>query len=944
MKINEKLVSVFAALFICSFTVFADSHSSSQMADTSVQTRTATIGVIAQSDFVPDRVDPQQGEQIGLPDLLTDRIIEHLANSRRFRPVERTALRRVILEQRFGQNIQKSYLDKTLDKAIDAMESFKGGGVHIAAGGGNPPGRIVGGAGPVATTAAIADYKDLISDYQDLGKAVGADYLVLGKLEKFVRSTKESAVPYSTEGRKVHKSVVDARLRLRVIAMADGTVVAATSIRDKLSEVLFQGRESDSDQFTAFDHLGRLAATKILDATFPARVVSMEPMVISRGRNEGVTKGDIYRIDREGKELRDANGLLISQLTNQVGQVEVIEPQETVSIVRPIAAGDILNGDLASLDVDANSVAADIPDAATVPIAGRQVDSATPVQLPRVAVGLIKAESTAKTGQDAQKHSPIFTDTIISRLTQTRRFQLIDRQEVDQLLKEQQAQAMTANRDMPSAMGTLKGADYLVYGNLASFSVEEKTTQLPNSTRTFKQRIGFVEGNMRIVDARSGDVLESRKISVNQPVDVSAKNTRMVDSLADAYAEQVVLLLMNAIYPIKVAHVGGDGTIYVNRGDDGGLYVDEILDAFAVGQAIIDPDTGVKLGVEERLIGQVQLIEVEDARSKARMLTGIPPVKGDLLKRTPDNKGKRAAVALKEQQTRPKYSGGNIPSGTPITDGKAQAMPTLAVGLVRINPSARTTAFGKDQVKRISDEMIAKLTNTRRFVLMERLEVDQILDEKAFEAVAAGGDIQDRLRELVGADYLIHGEVTNFYMDVQRVKVPYLNEVETITTTVAEGIFRIVDVHTGAVTSSEKVRITDRYRGAEDSTLLISDLIDRFTTESVALILARLYPVKVMGTAANGVVYLNRGKDAGLQIGTVFDVMRPGQELIDPDTGRSSGHAEVKVASVSIIAVEATRSRAQTLSGSLARAGDILRLPPPQTEQNEEPEVVKPAW
>jgi curli biogenesis system outer membrane secretion channel CsgG len=300
-----------------------------------------------------------------------------------------------------------------------------------------------------------------------------------------------------------------------------------------------------------------VAATRILDITFPARIVSLDPLIISRGSNDGVKEGEIYQVEREGKELKDANGLIIARLKSEVGQVEVVAPQETISIVKPVSGGSFKTGDRASLDRQPSESQ---PTRSSVPLKARTATPAPQPQLPRVAVGLIKSSSTAKTGKDAQKHTPIFTDSIISRLAQTRRFQMIDRQETDQLLKELEAQAMAGNRDMASPMGTLNGADYLVYGSLASFGVEDKTLKLPGSSRLFKHKIGHAEGNMRIVDTRSGDILESRKITVSRKVNLRTKGSRTVVAMADAFAEQVALMLMNSIYPIKVAHVGSDGT------------------------------------------------------------------------------------------------------------------------------------------------------------------------------------------------------------------------------------------------------------------------------------------------------------------------------------------------------------------------------------------------
>lgn len=880
----------------------------------------ATIGVVATSDFIPDRTNNLKSQELGLPDVLADRIIEHLSKSKRFSVVERAALRRVVLEKRFGKDLTNTYLDRTLDKAIDAMEAVEGS--------------------TVGTTGSLADNNDIVKDFQDLGSAVGADYIVLGKLEKLNRTTEETAIPFSSDGRTVRRNTTDARLRLRMIDVKSGTVLGVVSLRTKVPESLFDGKLSDTDEFTFYDHLGQIAASKVLDTVFPAQIVSVKPLVISRGLNDGTKEGDVYIVKREGKEIKDRSGIIIAKLKSDIGRVEVVTPQETVSIVKSVAGNDFNQGDLVYLEVESSGLPTIVATAAKIPLTGRTDGQIGSSKLPRLAVGMVKSGSTDAKGNEAEKNTPIFTDTIISRLTQTKRFQLIDRQEVDQLLTEQLAQALAENRDMPSAMGTLKGADYIVYGSLASFSIEEKTTQLPGSSRSFTSKVGHVEGNMRIVDARSGDIMASRKISVVKKIDDTAEGARKVTALADAFAEQVVMLLMNSVYPIKVAAVADDGTIYINRGADGGLNLDEVLDVFRPGKPIIDPDTGVQLGVEEKVIGQLKITEVEDARSKGiTTMEGVAITTGDILKRS-----QIRDVAQMNLTSLPARAGGILPGGMQKGVASERKKYTLAFGKLKINPTARTNGFDEGYAKRMRDDLIIKLTNTNRFVVMERgEEVDQVLDEKAFQAIVTGGDIKNRLGEFVGADYIIHGEVTNFYTQTNKKKVSYLDE-ETISTNgVAEGVFRIIDVHSGAVISADKVRYSMKVSNADDITQVMSNLLNSFTTKSVAAIVARLFPVKVLGSAGDGVFYLNRGADVGMERGETFDVMRPGKELKDPDTGISFGSAETKVAVMEIISVEASRARAKLISGENAQAGDILRKSQ-AFDRQVKPKVKKPAW
>ncbi len=859
----------------------------------------ATIAVMSYADFVPDRTNAQAGQLIGMPDVLAGRVIEKLATSQRFNVVERKALRRIVTGQRFGKSLQKTYLDKSLDKAIGEMEKMWGGEINAA--------------------ASWSDHNDIVKDFQDLGSMAGADFLVLGNLEKNKSRIKSTAIPYSSSNKKHVKKTVDARLRLRVIDVKTGMIKGAASIRTKISEAIFAGKESDSDLFSIFDELSTLAAAKILDITFPAKIVSLDPLIISRGSNDGAKVGDIYLIQHEGKEIKDSNGIILAKLKQKVGSVKIISTQKTIAIVEAVSSGNFQQGDLAELEMPEQTNNA-LPTQATVAIK-KNNKSVAQGKIPRLAVGLIKLDSTANTSAKARIHSPIFTDNMISGLSQTKRFQLIDRQEVDQLLNEQLAQSMASNQDLSSAMGSLKGADYLVYGNLSSLSDKKKVTKLPNSNRVYKQRFGQASGNMRIVDARSGDIIESRKISVEILLPVVATERELVDKLAQAYSEQVVLMLMNALYPIKAAHVSSNGLVYINRGQDGGLTIGEELSIYKSGQPIIDPDTGVQLGVEEEYVGKLVVTEVEDARAKGEQIEGSGITRGDLLKRSAKNKGQRANALASSKQTKPARSGSSIGKKS-----KKGAKPTLAMGKFTVNSSLRyTKTFSKGHTKRISDGIINNLSNSKRFIMMERGEVDQILDEKTFEAIAAGGDIRSRLGELQGADYLIHGELTNFYIRTTKKKVPYVNEYQTSAKTYAEGVFRIVDVHKGSIISSEKIRISHKVKRITDVTQATSDLIDQFIDESVAKIILRLFPIKVMGSSADGTVYLNRGMDAGLKEGTMYQVMREGQALIDPDTGESFGSAETKVAVVKITSVEARRSRAELQSGDDPQSGDILR-------------------
>jgi curli biogenesis system outer membrane secretion channel CsgG len=730
---------------------------------------------------------------------------------------------------------------------------------------------------------------------------------------------------------------------LRVIKVSTSSIIGAVSLRVKTSEQLFQGKKSDTDEFSAWDRLGTAAAAKILDVVYPATVVNLDPLTVSRGANDGVRPEQTFAILRQGKPITDASGATIAHLEESVGKVQAVKVDQNISLVKPLEGKAFKKGDLAREETPAAGSGA--VDAPPPPI--RAGAAPTPGQMPKVAVGLIKEGSTAAVKEE--KSIPIFTDTIITRLTQTKRFHMLDRQEVDQLLTEQLAQSMRDGKDMQSAFGSLKGADYFVYGSVAVLNVEEKKMKLPGSDRVITFSDGNVQGNMRVVDVKGGQIVESRQVKIQRRIDEPGSVQRVFANLADAFAEEVVASLMNALFPIKVAALAPDGTVYLNRGSDGGLKANEVLTVMRLGQKVVDPDTGVSLGAMETAVAKLTLVEVEDARAKARLESGAAVQPGDVVKRS------LSAAAFKDSAA-PAPTGATLPgSDASPASGQAAAQPkgkaTLAVGLVRLNPSARTTDVKSGHMERITDELVNALNNTNRFLVMERREVDRVLDEKTFTAIAGGDDIRERIKQLKGADYLVMGEVTNFYYDTERRKVPYVNEMETDRTGVMEGNFRIVNGQTGAVVASDKVRLRDQVKNVQDPTRLMTGLMDRFVTQTVGKVVENIYPVKVLAVAQDGMVYLNRGEDGGLKAGVHFEVMRPGPELKDPDTGVSFGREEIKIGLLEVVTVEKFRSKGRLVpnpgaTGSIqtVNAGDILRHAGPGAVPKVATKVVQPKW
>jgi len=842
------------------------------------------LAIIGAGDFSADVVDAGVD---GLPEGLAARISEYLTNSRRFSVLERKAMRKVIGEQRFGQKRRASDIDRLLDEAIDDLDDARGS--------------------TVAVTGILAAHNDVLNDFKDLGTVAGADFLVYAKLESLQQKRTTTAVPYTSGSRKASHAEVNARLYLRVIEVDKGLVKGAASLRCKLSEQAFTGSKSELDGLSIFDKLGRQAAAKIIDIVAPARIVSSVPNVLNRGVNDGVKAGDIYTVEREGKEIRGANGVLLGRVKSVSGRIALTQVQETISLFEVIEGAVAVN-DLATLVAAPSSE----PQVENKPTVALTQDSAVGArQLPRVAVGLMAYGSTASS---ANVHIPVATDAIISELSKTRRFVVIDRQNVDQLLDEQSAQALMENRQLPSALGTLQGADYLVYGSLQSFCITTQSVQLPGSGRSFSSKVGRIEGSVRIVDVHSGAIMASRQVSLQEKVEPGGSEQRTIAMLAASYAEQVVQRLMSAIYPIKVAAIGNAGAVYISRGADGGLFAGETLTAYRSGAAVVDPDTGAQLGQMETLLGDVVIDRVEEARAVGHSSSMLQI--GDILRRASANLNKPSSASSQHKTAR---------NGADLSSGKPEGKATLAVGHIELSKQGNNQLLRGDMLNRVTADLYIKLAKSRRFDLMERQQIDQLLDEQIFTALAQGAGLDKDRMSLQGVDYLILGTVDDFFLQSEQKKIAALDDVQRVERGIVEASLRIVDVNSGKIVASEKVRLNTRLNAAQGRRQQVNDLVDKLTTRMVADVVARLYPIKVLAVMLDGTIFINRGSESGLREGTEFDVMRAGERMIDVDTGIDFGAAEMKIAKVKLTQVEDGRSRVQLVSGREVHKGDILR-------------------
>lgn len=245
---------------------------------------------------------------------------------------------------------------------------------------------------------------------------------------------------------------------------------------------------------------------------------------------------------------------------------------------------------------------------------------------------------------------------LASELTRTNRFIVVERADLDSVLREQEMAlaGVTANKT-PEA-GQLMGAQVLVRGSVTEFGEHESGGGVSVGAG-FGDLLGAVgprwsKGtiaiDLRLIDATTGQVLEAHTVRKELKSDSMALDLGTDDvmfggevfdktplgqatraAIAEAVAH-IVAHMQGVPWKARVASVEG-GKVYINAGTNANLSVGDVLHCHRVTRKIVDPDTQQVLGTESLDLGRITLDSVQDRYAVGAFTGSTPPQPGDLL-------------------------------------------------------------------------------------------------------------------------------------------------------------------------------------------------------------------------------------------------------------------------------------------------------------------------
>ena len=250
-------------------------------------------------------------------------------------------------------------------------------------------------------------------------------------------------------------------------------------------------------------------------------------------------------------------------------------------------------------------------------------------------------------------------EMLATELYKSGQFIVLERTAMDDILREQElGQSGLVRSETAARTGQMLGAQVIVRGAVTEFSDaasgfggDYRDDQFDIGGKARNAHVGI---DLRLIDASTGQVIASHNISkkarsAGGRIDYSESDlqigaggfikTPLGKATREAIAEAVAFVSRSVPKGSSGTTSGGlkviksDGRkIYINGGLNRGISVGDRYSVFSVGEALIDPDTGMQLGSTDELIGTIEIVDVKEKYAIAYPVSGSGFKRGNTLK------------------------------------------------------------------------------------------------------------------------------------------------------------------------------------------------------------------------------------------------------------------------------------------------------------------------
>jgi len=209
-------------------------------------------------------------------------------------------------------------------------------------------------------------------------------------------------------------------------------------------------------------------------------------------------------------------------------------------------------------------------------------------------------------------------DRVLVALARQNHFRIVERAEAAAVLREFGfAKSGYTSSAQGIKAGRMLGAEFLVFGTVDRFECRSVHEPIAYTRRLGERVRAIVEGNVRVIETRTGEVIAVAPVVVHDDVSnvEDAKDTCM--SVVARFAEQVAVSVLDLAEPAQIVRVAPGGKLGLDRGEDGGYHVGRALLVFAA------PNAQARIGAR---IGYARIVSASATSSEALLLKADRPV------------------------------------------------------------------------------------------------------------------------------------------------------------------------------------------------------------------------------------------------------------------------------------------------------------------------------
>jgi curli biogenesis system outer membrane secretion channel CsgG len=206
---------------------------------------------------------------------------------------------------------------------------------------------------------------------------------------------------------------------------------------------------------------------------------------------------------------------------------------------------------------------------------------------------------------------------LIASLQQTRKFTVLARSDADALIEENAASGSTFDFGKSDLTLVVTIDDFQDFTQTATFAALGKSATkrvirfaavgklYETKTNKLVETANFQEQNLDTEEALANSASSGGELS-----------DALLLALTRRMSEQIAQRVADVAFPARILAKTGK-TVTINRGDGTGIAAGQLWDVFALGEDLIDPDTGASLGREEVKVGQVRVQRVTPRTAQA---------------------------------------------------------------------------------------------------------------------------------------------------------------------------------------------------------------------------------------------------------------------------------------------------------------------------------------